>query len=88
MFSNIVVGVATAYQKAVSLGELRKLNYSTRWGGFLLHSCYTLLLKARSLTWLTRIFSYIFHKFILDFFYILCTYMVRNVNFVLSVIIN
>jgi len=29
MFSNRVVSVATAYQNAVSLGELRKLNYST-----------------------------------------------------------
>ena len=86
MFSNIVVSVATVYQKAVSLGELGKPNYSTLSGGFLLHTCYTLLLKARSLTWLTRIFPYIF-TILFWIFYILCTYMVRNVNFWLSEII-
>ena len=68
MFSNIVVSVATVYQKAVSLGELGKLNYSTLSGGFLLHTCYTLLLKARSLTCPTRIFSFIFLKYYFGFF--------------------
>ena len=68
IFFNTVVSVATVYQKAVSLGELRKLNYSTPYGRFLLQSCYTLLLKARSLTCPTRIFSYIFLKYYFGFF--------------------
>ena len=50
IFFNAVVSVATVYQKPVSLGELRKLNYSTPYGRFLLQSCSTLLLNALVIT--------------------------------------
>ena len=71
IFFNTVVSIATVYQKAVSLGELRKLNYSTPYGRVLLHTCYTLLLNARSLTYQSNIFSfliYFFSNIILEFF--------------------
>ena len=88
IFFNTVVSVATVYQKAVSLGELRKLNYSTPYGRILLQSCYTLLLKARSLTYQSiNILIYFSQILFWNFFYILCTYMVRNVNSLLFLVI-
>ena len=71
IFFNTVVCVGTVYQKAVSLGELGTLSYSTPYGRILLQSCYTLLLKARSLTYQSKIFSfliYFFSNIILEFF--------------------